>query len=272
MKLAPIFLLSALLFAAAAAAQIPAALGAAQIPSDARARKAIDDAVAALGGDKFLQMKDRVEAGRAYSFYRENLSGLSIAKIYTRYLTVAPAKSGEDLGIREKQAFGKNEDSAVVLREDGGFNVSYRGPKAMPKDDFERYRESTLHNVFYILRQRLHEPGLTFETRGSDVVDHLPVEVVDIIDAANRSTRVYFHQTTKLPVRQTWFRLDPKTKERDEEVTIFDRYREIQGIQWPQQITRERNGEKIYQIFADSVVFNQDLTDDLFATELKRKK
>ena len=32
-------------------------------------------------------------------------------------------------------------------------------------------------------------------------------------------------------------------------------------------------GEKIYQIFADSVVFNQDLTDDVFATELlKRKK
>ena len=249
-----------------------AALASAQTPADARARKVIDDAVVALGGDKFLKMEDRVESGRAYSFYRENLSGLSIAKIYVRYLTVPPAKSGEDLGLRERQAFGKNEDSAVVFREDGGFNVSYRGAKAMPKDDFERYRESTLHNIFYILRQRLEEPGLTFESRGSDVVDHLPVEIVDIIDSANRATRVFFHQTTKLPVRQSWSRLDSKTKDRDEEVTIFDRYRENQGIQWPQQVTRERNGEKIYQIFAESVVFNQDLTDDLFATELKRKK
>jgi hypothetical protein len=259
MKLARIFLLCV-------------AVASAQTPGDARAHKVIDDAVAALGGGKFLQMEDRVESGRAYSFYRENLSGLSLAKIYTRYLTVAPAKAGEELGIRERQAFGKNEDSAVVLREDGGSNVTYRGSKAMPKDDFERYRESTLHNIFYILRQRLHEPGLTFESRGSDVVDHLPVEIVDIIDAANRATRVYFHQTTKLPVRQTWSRLDQKTKERDEEVTIFDRYREIQGIQWPQQITRERNGERIYQIFSESVAFNQDLTDDLFSTELKRKK
>jgi hypothetical protein len=249
-----------------------AVLASAQTPADARARKVIDDAVAALGGDKFLKMEDRVESGRAYSFYRENLSGLSIAKIYVRYLTVPPAKSGEDLGLRERQAFGKNEDSAVVFREDGGFNVSYRGAKAMSKDDFERYRESTLHNIFYILRQRLEEPGLTFESRGSDVVDHLPVEIVDIIDSANRATRVFFHQTTKLPVRQSWSRLDPKTRDRDEEVTIFDRYRENQGIQWPQQVTRERNGEKIYQIFAESVVFNQDLTDDLFATELKRKK
>jgi hypothetical protein len=244
----------------------------AQIPSDARARKVIDDAVAALGGDRFLQIEDRVETGRAYSFYRENLSGLTIAKIYTRYLTVASGKSGEELGVRERQAFGKNEDSAVVFREDSAFNVTYRGSKALPQEDFERYRETTLHNVFYILRQRLQEPGLTFESRGSDVVDHMPVEIVDVIDAANRVTRVYFHQTTKLPVKQSFSRLDPKTKDRDEEVTQFDRYRDNHGIQWPQQVTRERNGEKIYQIFADSVVFNQDLTDDLFSTTLSTRK
>jgi len=244
----------------------------AQTPSDARARKVIDDAVAALGGDKFLQMQDRVESGRAYSFYREKLSGLSIAKIYTRYITVAAGKSGEDLGVRERQAFGKNEDYAVVFREDGAFNVTYRGSKAIPAADFERYRETTLRNIFYILRQRLHEPGLTFESRGSDVVDHMPVEAIDVIDAANRVTRVYFHQTTKLPVKQSFSRLDPKTKERDEEVTQFDRYRNNQGLQWPQQVTRERNGEKIYQIFAESVTLNQDLTDELFSPTLSTPK
>jgi len=138
---------------------------------------------------------------------------------------------------------------------------------------FDRHRETTLHNIFYILRQRLHERGMEFESRGSDVVDRVPVEVVDVIDASNFVVRVYFHQSTKLPVKQSFSRLDPKSKERDEEVTRFDRYRDNQGIQWPQQITRERNGEKIYQIFADSVSFNQDLTDDLFSiTSSTRKK
>ena len=88
--------------------------------SDARAQKVIDDAIAALGGDAFLNMEDRVESGRAYSFYNDRLSGLSIAKIYTRYITVAAGRTGQDLGVRERQAFGKNEDSATVLREDGG--------------------------------------------------------------------------------------------------------------------------------------------------------
>lgn len=256
--------LTSLLFAAISLADTPAA---------ARGKRVIDDAIAALGGDKFLQMEDRIETGRAYSFYRDRLSGLSIAKIYTRYLTVNPAKSAHELGVRERQSFGKNEDSAVVLREDEGANITYRGPKALPREDFERYRDSTLHNIFYILRQRLREPGMEFESRGSDVVDRLPVEVVDVIDGENFTVRVYFHQTTKLPVKQSFSRLDAKTKERDEEVSRFDRYRENNGIQWPQQITRERNGEKVYQIFADTVTFNQDLTDDLFQiTPIAKKK
>lgn len=249
-----------------------AAFSGAETPAATRGKKVIDAAVAALGGDKFLEMQDRVETGRAYSFYRDDLSGLTIAKIYTRYLTVDPTKSAHELGVRERQSFGKNEDSAIVLREDGGANITYRGPKPIPVEDFERYRETTLHNIFYILRQRLHEPGMDFEFVGSDVVDRVPVDIVDVIDAGNSTVRVYFHQTTKLPVKQSFSRLDPKTKDRDEEVTRFDRYRDNQGIRWPQQITRERNGEKIYQIFAESVSFNQDLTDDLFTIPAGRPK
>ena len=124
--------------------------------SDARARKVIDDAIAALGGDKFLNMEDRVESGRAYSFYNDRLSGLSIAKIYTRYITVAAGRTGQDLGVRERQAFGKNEDSATVLREDGGAAVNWRGAKELPADQFDRYRDTTLHSILYILRVRQH--------------------------------------------------------------------------------------------------------------------
>ncbi|HEV2202733.1 MAG TPA: hypothetical protein VGR73_23185 [Bryobacteraceae bacterium] len=234
--------------------------------SDLRARKVIDDAIAALGGDTFLNMEDRVEAGRAYSFYNDELSGLSIAKIYTRYLTVAPGRTGQDLAVRERQAFGKNEDTATVLREDGAATVNWRGAKELPAEQFERYRDTTLRNILYILRIRLHEPGLLIESRGADVVDHLPVEVVDITDSENRVVTVYFHQSTKLPMKQQFSWRDPKTHDRNDEVTRFARYRETNGIQWPQEITRERNGDKIYQIFADSVAFNQNLTDDLFDT------
>jgi hypothetical protein len=243
------------------------------LPAEERGQKIVHDAIAALGGQKFLEMEDRVESGRAYSFYHDNLSGLSIAKIYTRYVTVNPLQSARELGVRERQAFGKTEDTAVVFREEGAVNLNWRGVKGLPPEDFARYRETMLRNIFYILRMRLHEAGLIFEFIGSDVVDRVPVDIVDVIDAENNKVRVYFHQITKLPAKQSFSRLDPVTKDRYEEVTRFDRYRENNGIQWPQQITRERNGEKIYQIFAESVTFNQNLTDDLFSLkDLTRRK
>jgi hypothetical protein len=233
--------------------------------AEQRGRKVIDDAVVALGGQKFLTMSDRIESGRAYSFYRDELTGLSVAKIYTRYLTVARSKSGEELGLRERQNFGKNEDSAVLFLENGGWEITWRGGKELPKDRFDRYRDSTLRNILYILRQRLNEPGMIFESRGADVFENQPVEIVDITDSQNRTVTVYFHQSSHLPVRQMYSRRNPDSKERDDEVTRFSRYREVKGVQWPHQILRERNGEKIYEIFSESVTFNQDLTDNLFS-------
>src|SRR5689334_4176397 len=231
---------------------------------EAKGRKVVDDAIAALGGQKFLSMQDRIEKGRAYSFFHDELSGLSVAKIYTRYITVPPERTGIDLGVQERQAFGKNEDYFVLFRQEGAWEVTFRGAKDLEKDRIQRYRDTTLNNFFYILRQRLHEPGLIFESRGSDVIENLPVDVVDITDSQNRVVRVYFHQTTKLPIRQSWVWRDPVTKERDEEVTRFSRYRETNGIQWPQQMLRERNREKTYEIFSESVSVNQGLADALF--------
>jgi hypothetical protein len=240
-----------------------AALASAQ-DSEARGKKVVDDAIAALGGQKFLEMQDRIEKGRAYSFFHDQISGLAVAKIYTRYIYVPPDRTGIDLGIQERQAFGKNEDYFVLFREEGAWEVTFRGPKELEKDRVQRYRDTTLNNVLYIFRQRLHEPGMIFESQGSDVVENQPVDVVDITDSQNRVVRAYFHQTTKLPVQQSFVWRDPETKEREEEVTRFSRYRQTEGIQWPQQIHRDRNGEKVYEIFSESVTVNQGLTDNLF--------
>ena len=233
--------------------------------TEKRARQVIDDAVAALGGPKFLQMQDRIEAGRAYSFYREEISGLSQAKIFTRYVPVPEGKTGDELGVQEREAFGKNEEYGYVLfRQDKGWEVTFRGPNQIEDERWERYRRTTINDLFYILRVRLHEPGLTFEGRGADVVDNVPVDIVDIVDAQNRTVTASFHSITKLPVREEIVWRDPKTRERNEEITRFTLYQNADGVQWPAQIQRERNGEKIYQIFSESVLVNQKLADNVF--------
>jgi hypothetical protein len=246
---------------AAVALLLPVALTAAE-SSQERGKRMIDEAVAALGGNAFLTMNNRVESGRAYSFYREQLSGLSVAKIYTRYYDPAPGK----LAVRERENFGKNEDSGVLFLDSGeGWEVTWRGARALPTDTLARYKLSTLQNIFYILRMRLKEPGMIFESRGSDVYDNAPVEIVDVSDSEDRTTTVFFHQTTELPMRQIFVRRDPKTKERFEEVTIFSKYRDIGGgVQWPFAIQRERDKEKIFEMYSESVTVGQKLPDKLF--------
>jgi hypothetical protein len=237
-----------------------------QTSAEIRAKRVIDDAIAALGGDKFLKMEDRIESGRAYSFYHDRLSGLSDATIYTRYLTPTEGKTADDLAVRERQAFGKYEELGYVLfREDGAWEVTFRGARDLDQDRIDRYRDTTLRNIFYILRIRLGERGLIFESKGADVVENQPVEIVDITDSQNRVVTVYFHQDTKLPVRQSMVWRDPKTHDRNEEVTRFARYQNAGGVQWPHQIMRERNGDKVYQIFSDSVSINRGLSDSAFA-------
>jgi hypothetical protein len=226
-----------------------------------RGRRVVNEGLQALGGNAFLHMEDRVEMGRAYSFFNEQLSGLSVAHIYTRYLTPEPGK----LSQRERQAFGKDEYSAVLLTENGGWEITYRGARLLEDQRYENYIDSTLRNIFYIMRQRLNEPGMIFYSRGSELYENLPVEVVDITDADNRTVTIYFSQSTKLPLRQTFRRRNPQYKDFDTEVSVFAKFRDVGGgAKWPFDIRRERNGEKIFEMYADSVTINKNLKDNLF--------
>jgi hypothetical protein len=226
-----------------------------------RGKRVVMEAVAALGGDAFLHMNDRVETGRAYSFYRSQINGLSAAKIYTHYDPPEPAT----VKVKEREAFGLKEDSSVLLTEKGAWEITFRGARPFDDKRFATYQDSTLRNVLYILRQRLNEPEMDFYSRGSDFLENRPVEIVDITDSRNATVTVYFDGLTKLPVRQTFRRRNEEFKDFDTEVTIFGLYRDIGGgVKWPCNIHRERNGDKIYEMFADQVQINKDLKDDLF--------
>jgi hypothetical protein len=241
-----------------------ASLGSAETNPD-RGKRVVDEALTALGGKNFLTMRDRVETGRAYSFYREALSGLSIATFYTRYLIRPEPPVPAFFGVRERESFGKKQDNSVLFTENDAFEITFRGARPIPADRYTRFRESTLRDILYIIRMRLGEPGLLLESRYADVIDNQPVEIVDITDNDNRIVTVYFQKSTKLPIRQVTERRDPKTNERNEEVTLYSKYRDVGGgVMWPFAIQRERNGEKIFSMFAESVKINQDLTDNMF--------
>ncbi len=233
-----------------------------------RGRAIVEQSLAALGGPKFMAMENRVEQGRLYSFYREKLNGLATARVYTKY--EQPAGS---IATRERQSFGKKEeDYAYLFTDKEGVQVTFRGVRPLPAGQYEKYVDTTLRNIFYLLRYRLDELGMVFEFKETAVFDNNPVEVVNITDAENRTVTVYFHRTTHLPIRQVFIRRDPLTKERMEEMTVYNKYRDVSGVLWPWSVVRFRNGSKIFEMYSESVTMNGKLEASLFAPPLGAKR
>ncbi len=227
-----------------------------------RGRKVIADTIHALGGDGFRQMTTRSESGRAYSFYREEINGLSIARYYTKYL---PADEKGTLRQSQRQSFGKKEENWVLLTGKDSWDVTFRGARKLPEERMQQYRESTLRDIFYILRIRSNEPGLIFETRARDVVENQSVEVVDVVDAENRKLTVFINANTYLPVKQTFQRWDANINDRRDEVTRFTKYREAgNGVMWPYDVQRERDKERLSQLYADKIVIGETLDPGMF--------
>jgi hypothetical protein len=241
----------------------PAALAAGS--AQERGRQIVEKTIDALGGDGFRNMTTRSETGRAYSFYHEQLNGLSVARLYTRYLAAEQAKGSPQVRLVERQVLGKKQEDSIILTAKEGYEVTFRGAKPLSDDRISQFRESTLHDFLYILRERLDEPGLEFEARGADVTENQPVETLDIYDSENRMVTVWINSDTWLPAKQRYYRWDPLIGERREEVTRYSRYRAAgDGVTWPHSVSRERDTEKIFEMYAEEVKVNQPLADSLF--------
>jgi len=243
-----------------------------ETPAQKRGREIAGKSIFALGGDGFRMMRTRHETGRAYSFYLERISGLSIANIYTRYL-----QEGTPIKLEQRQSFGKKQDDAVILTATSAWEVNFRGARALGDERLKQFQDTTLHDIFYILRSRMDEPGLVFEHKGRDVVENAPVETIEIYDADNRNVTVWIHSSTFLPVKQRFTRWDAVINDRHEEVSHYTKYRESgDGVMWPHDVQRERDGGKILEMYADKVVVGEDFKPGVFelpagVTVLKNK-
>jgi hypothetical protein len=242
------------------------ALACAAETAQQRGKRVVYEALDALGGKAYRGMEDRVESGRIYSFYRDSLQSLPIAKIYTRYVAPVPGK----LSVRERRNYFKDESYGLLYNENGGWEITFRGARPLDEKQIETFRDATMRNIFYILRQRLDEPGMDFYSRGADLYENRPVEIVDITDAQGLTVTVYFSSLDKLPVRQILKRRNEQYKDFDNEETTFAKYRDVGGgVKWPFSIRRFRNQEKLFELYSDSVQINRNLKDDLFTLPAK---
>ena len=220
----------------------------------------VNHAVDALGGDHFRTLQNVVSSGRGYGFFHDQLSGLALQKSFLEYTS----GDGPDLHVRQRILMGKKQDYSMLYLPQTAYELTFRGARPIPDDDWQRYQRSMHNNFLYIARMRLAEPGMQFDYVGSDVYISTHVEIVDITDSTDQVVRVYFDHNSGLPIHETYSWFDPATKEHNDDTIEFDKYRDAGGVTWPFSIEREHNGYKTSQFFADKVEVNQPVPPGFF--------
>jgi hypothetical protein len=98
------------------------------------------------------------------------------------------------------------------------------------------------------------------------------VDWVEISDAEERVFRLAVDRSTHLLVRSMVTIRDENTNEKIDETTIYSNFQEKDGIQLPMQITKERDGRRIYQAFYAACRINPELPADFFTKQALEKR
>jgi len=224
--------------------------------SAAKAKQILNQAIEALGGSAYLNVHDSTCTGRVGSFdHSGELTGFEHFIDYE----VPPGK--------ERQENLPKRNIIQVYNGNKGWDLDRGGVSEAPQSDIVDFVEGSKKDLFNILHLRIHEPGMVFRYSGTDVVDLREVDWVELVDSDNRTIRIAILQSSHLPIRKIVDTRDPKTRMKSEEIEYYSNYHPLDGIQTAFQLTRERNGIKIFQAFFDTCNYNTNLSDSLFTKE-----
>jgi hypothetical protein len=224
--------------------------------SAAKAKEILQEAIQGLGGSAYLNVHDATCTGRLSQFgHSGELNGFATFIDYT----IPPFKD------RTENLPKRNLINIMV--EDKGWVLDRGGVSPAPETDVARYMDDVRKDIDNILRHRIHEEGMIFRYGGPDVVDLKESDWVELVDSENRTVRIAVARATHLPIRKVVQSRDAYTRTRADEVEYYSNYHPISGIETPYQITRERNGVKVYQVFFEKCEYNTNLSDSLFTKE-----
>ena len=244
-----------------------ACAGAGPLVAETRQEKGerlVREALEAVGGERFLAVKTQVRAGRAYSFYNRQVRGMARITIYDRFHEMQPGAAADWLPLSRREVYTEKGDYYALFMNGEGYEVTYRGAVPQPPEFMQRYRLAARRDIFYFMRYRMEEPGLYYYYKGTEIVDNVPAEALDIVDAEGEAITLYVRKSDGLPIQQEYLRRDPKTRIPYEERSVFARYRPVGDTLLPWIVRRERDGDRVFELYAQSYLANEPLSADVF--------
>ena len=218
-----------------------------------QARVALNAMVKALGGDAWLNMKNQVREGHIAAFFHGDPSP-GTTKFWEYH----------EWPDHDRAEFTTHRDvlSFYIGRE--GWEVTYRGKKALPQeqvDDFLRRRD---HSVETAVKVWLKDPKTILIYEGKRLSERHMAEQVTLISAQNESITIQMDVQTHLPLRRTFQWRDPLYKDKNLDAEEYADYHTVDGLPTAFSITRLKNDEMVRQVYIDKVSYNQTLGPDFW--------
>jgi hypothetical protein len=227
------------------------------IPADQenqrKARALLDQAIQALGGPAYLNMRTRSLQGRGFSFYHGRPSG-----------TGAVFWSFFEFPDKERVELTKERDIAQVFTGNKGFEITYKGAHPIEEKDLTPYLRRRRFSLDTVLRTWINDPKVALFYEGYAVAAEKPAIQVTLINGMDEAVNLFFDADTHLPLKKTFRWRDPVDKQPNLEEEIYDNYRPVQGIMTPYSLTRYFNGDMANQRFINSATYNENLNQAMF--------
>jgi hypothetical protein len=218
-----------------------------------KARALLDQAIKALGGQAYLDIHDLQEQGRTYSFYHGRSSSNGV--FFWRFV---------EYPDKERIEVTPQRDVAYIYTGDKGYEVTYKGPRAVEKKDLDDYLRHRRFSLETMLRTWINDPTVALFYDGDALAGSLAAQRVTLISARDEAVSIYFDMDTHLPIKKTYSWRDPVDKQRNVEEETYDNYRPVQGIMTPYGFTRYFNGDMQTERFVNSVSYNKGLNQAMF--------
>jgi hypothetical protein len=218
-----------------------------------QARAALDAMVQALGGPAWLNMKNRFEHGHAAGFFQGNPDPGT--------LEMFEFHSWPD---HDRIEATKHRDVIEFFIGREGWEVTFRGKRAIPKDQLDDYLRRRDHSIETAVKVWLNDPKTILVYEGQHLASRHLAEQVTLISPQNEAITILMDAETHLPLKRSFQWRDPLYKDKNTDSEEYDDYHVIEGIPTAMRITRYKNEDIVRQFYVDKVHYNQDLGPDFW--------
>lgn len=218
-----------------------------------KAKALIDQAIQALGGDAYLNTRDRELVGRTFAFHHGRSSGNGVE-----------FWSFSEFPDKERVEITKQRDIAELYIGTKGWEITYKGPKLIDPKDLEDYMRRRRFSLETILRTWVTDPGVAMLYEGNAIAAQHPALQVTLINSKNEAVTLDFDIDTHLPIKKSFEWRDPIDKQKNLEEEIYENYRLVQGVMTPSNVTGYFNGDMSRERFIFSATYNTGLDQAMF--------